>query len=207
MSREEGKSKRKTFFTALFSALLIAGLGLPSARAAGTQNVGPVPVSAEVPSSLELVVTIRDALTNAVVPTMAFGELLPDTGDYRARTFYLVTLQVFAGGNAHEVSQNGTLLSRNEGGETIPSGAFNVSPFYDSAVNSGLPQPPGSAVSSAGSAVGLKLLYSDPSGNNRTVSAFYTLSGDPNTGATQQIPLSQKSGAYSGAVQFTLTTT
>ncbi len=197
--------KTKILFCGVLVLIGLFFAGTPVNAAAS--STGPVTVSATVPSSLELVVSIADGLTNATVPSMNFGELIPDTGDYRAKTFFIVQLRISAGGSPHELTQNGTLLTRNGGGDTIPDGSYIVKPSYNDSVNGGDPQPSGSQMGLIGSAVGNRLLYRDPIGKNRTITANYTLSGDSNTGATQTIPLSQKAGPYAGNIQFTLTTT
>jgi hypothetical protein len=165
-----------------------------------------VNVTAQVPSDLTLDMRIVDQLTTGQVPTMDFGELVRVGDEFRARTFFKVYLRINTVGQACELSQLGTPLARNSGTEIMPAGAYMATPAYEQAQNSNQQIPSGAKLGALGKVGGTLLLYSDPTGSSRTVTVTYTLSGDPITGATEVIPISQKSGSYSGTVQFTLTT-
>ena len=189
------------FFT-LFS---MPALLFSTAHAASISG-GPVTISATVPGGLTLELRIVDQLSGAEVPSLDFGELVRIGGEVRAAKFFKVFLKANAAGDPFTLTQIGTPLTRNGGSETIPSGAYFVKPSYAPEDNAQTAQPIGSVVGSIGTAVGTRALYTDPTGSSRIITLVYTLSGDSNTGATEIIPLSQKSGAYSGTVQFTLTT-
>ena len=167
---------------------------------------GAVNVSATVPGGLTLDLRIVDQLTDSERPSLDFGELVRVGGEFRAATFFKVYLSANAAGDSFTLTQTGTPLTRTGGAEQIPSGAYIVKPEYVESDNAGAAQPAGSTVGTRGSASGTRTLYTDPTGASSIITLTYTLSGDPNTGATEIIPLSQKSGAYSGTVQFTLTT-
>ena len=173
---------------------------------AESTSAGPVTIAARVPAGLTLELTIVDQLTRTERPSLDFGELVRVGEEFRSTTFFKVLLKINTVGDSCELTQTGTPLTRSPGGETIPDGAYFVRPAYDEADNNDAPQPPGSGLGVAGAVVGPRVLYRDPTGSSRVIAATYTLSGDPNTGATEIIPLSQKSGSYSGTVQFTLTT-
>ena len=161
--------------------------------------------SANVPSALTLNVTIIDQTTQSAVPTMDFGDLERVGDEFRSLKLFKVLLEVDTVGDALHVTQIGTPLTRAGGSETIPNGAYISDPKYIDTDNAGKGQPPGSHLDVTQSVVGTRELYSDPAGLRRTLSIFYRLSGDPATGGTQLIPLDQKSGSYSGSIQFTLT--
>ena len=166
----------------------------------------PIIVSASVPQGLTLELEIVDQLSGAQRPSLDFEELIRVGNELRSARFFKVFLKVNAAGDPMELTQIGTPLTRNSGPEAIPNGAYIVKPEYIEADNAGATQPTGSTLGAIGTAVGARLLFSDPAGSSRVITAIYTLSGDPNTGATDVIPLSQKGGSYSGTIQFTLTT-
>ena len=192
-------------FSAGFIGLFLWGMG-PALWADSTSE-GPINVSAVVPNDLTLEIHIVDQLSSAEKPSLDFGELERVGGEFRAKTFYKVLLTVSGAGDPFELTQNGSALTRSDGTETIPSGAYMMRPGYSETENEGQARPLGSALGDKNTAVGPHLIYSDPTGSQRVTSATYTLSGDPSTEATEVIPLSQKSGTYSGTIQFTLTTT
>ncbi len=198
-------SKTKSFFSFFF--LFFLALSFTIGARAANLTAGPLNVSAEIPSGLALQLTIIDQLTGAQVPSLDFGELSRVQDEYRAQRFFNVLLKINTAGNPYALTQLSTPLTRTGGSEALPDGAFYVKPIYDSDDNAGLLPPSGSSLGVAGSAVGSRPLFNDPTGSTITVRLRYTLSGDPITGATQAIPLSQKSGAYAATVQFTLTTT
>ena len=195
-------SRTLCFLTVLSSGVFLTA---SSARAISADS-GAINVSATVPSGLTLEMRIVDQKDNAERPSLNFGELLRTDDDFRAPTFYKVFLTVSGAGDPFELTQTGTLLTRNDGAQTLPPGAYFVKPLYEESSNSGVELPLGSQVGRTGSAVGSRVLYTDPTGSFRVITAVYTLTGDPATEATERIPLSQKSGIYSGTIQFTLTT-
>lgn len=174
---------------------------------ADTVSGGPIHVSASIPTGLTLEMKIVDQVNGSQMPSLDFGELVRTGEEFRAARFFKVFLNENAAGDPFTLTQIGTPLTRNGGSETIPNGAFIVQPAYAEADNSGNAQPAGSTIGSIGTAVGTRTLFTDATGSSRVITLIYTLSGDPNTGATEVIPLSQKSGSYSGTIQFTLTTT
>ena len=193
---------KRCLFLALFFTLSLFSLRANAESATG----GPVNVSATVPGGLALELEIVDQVTSTPSPSLDFGELVRIGNEFRAAKFFKVFLRANATGDSFELTQISTPLTRAGGPETIPTGAYIAKPTYVEADNAGLSEPPGSTVGAIGTAVGTRTLYQDPTGSSRTITVVYTLSGDPNTGATETIPLSQKSGSYSGTVQFTLTT-
>lgn len=205
---ETGMFKTVSTLKILAGVFLLLFCVWPFAAAAATNSTaGPINVGASIPSGLALELIIVDQLSGATVPSMDFGELAPFDDEYRATRFFNVFLKVNTAGNAYELTQLSTPLTRTGGTETIPNGAFFVKPFYEETDNAGLAAPGGSKLGVVGTAVSAKRVFEDPTGAARTLRLQYTLTGDPITGATQVIPLGQKSGAYAGTVQFTLTTT
>ena len=197
-------SKAQCFFVA---TLFFSFIFFAEATDASTLSTGPINVSASVPTGLTLDMRIVDQLNSAQVPSLDFGELIRTGDEFRAARFFKVYLTANVAGDPFVLTQLGTPLARSGGSETIPNGAYIVKPEYVDSDNSGSSQPTGSTIGTRGSAAGTRTLYTDPTGSSRVITLTYTLSGDPNTGATEIIPLSQKSGPYSGTVQFTLTTT
>ena len=172
-----------------------------------TNTTATLLTSASIPSALTLNVTIIDPVTQAAVPTMDFGELERAGEEFRSAKFFKVLLEVDTVGDPLSLTQVGSALTRAGGSETIPSGAYIADPTYNEAENSGKPQATGSQLGTRQSVVGTNEIYSDPNGAKRTLTIFYHLSGDPATGGAEVIPLDQKSGSYSGSIQFTLTST
>lgn len=189
-----------------FVFLVLALLSFSSQVFAASATQGPITVAADIPSGLTLDMTIIDQLSGAVVPSLDFGDLVRVGDEFRSSKFFKVLLKINSVGDPFELTQNGTALTRSGGAETMPSGAYIVKPTFEAAENNGAAQPSGAAIGSTGSAVGNKILYTDPTGTGGVVTLTYTLSGDPNIGATEKIQLNQKSGSYAGTVQFTLTT-
>ncbi len=170
-----------------------------------------IEVSARVPSALTLNIRIIDEYNNKEKPSIDFGELERIGDEFRAKVTYKVLIDVNANGDGYEVRQLGSQLIRNGGSEAIPNNTYICRPLYQESENiysdptdAGL--PPTAKVGEWGTTIGDKLLFDNPGGKRRTITTRYTLSGDPNTGASDIIPISQKSGSYSGTIQFTLTT-
>ena len=197
-------SKNKILVAGVFF-LQVFSFYSPEGRTATSSSTGAVTISASVPSALTLNLTIIDPLTQSAVPTMDFNELERVGEEFRAAKFFKVFLEVDTVGDPLTLTQVGTPITRTGGSETIPSGAYVVDPTYSEADNNGKAQAPGSQLAARQSVVGTHEIYNDPNGAKRTLTIFYYLSGDPATGGTQIIPLDQKSGAYSGSIQFTLT--
>ena len=197
MSKASSNSK---IISGAFFLLCAALYFAPGARAA-TLTAGPINVSAEIPSGLALELTIIDQLTGSKVPSMDFGELSRFNDEYRATRFFNILLKVNTAGNSYELAQLSTPLTRSGGSETIPNGAFFVKPLYEAADNSGNVLPGGSVLGVPGTAVATQPVFKDPTGSARTVRLQYTLTGDPVTGATQNIPLGQKSGSYTATAR------
>ncbi|MBI4353499.1 MAG: hypothetical protein HY593_06225 [Candidatus Omnitrophica bacterium] len=190
----------------VFPATLTAVCLFSFSAFAASSSVGPIDISATVSSSLSLNVKVVDQATNQEVSSLDFGQLKEEKTQSLAQTSFKVLIKVGPGNGSLQLTQTGTPLTHEAGSAVIPEGAFAVKPTYDAADNSGASQPEGSTVGAAGTAVGTRTLYSDPTGSERVVTLLYTLSGDPSAGAAEVIPAEQKSGAYSGAVQFTVTT-
>lgn len=185
---------------------MLHGIAVQSQGNAATVSGGPFRVSAQVPSTLTLELSILDPVSGAEKSLLDFGELTRVGGEFRAERFFKVLLKVNTAGDSFGLTQIATPLTRSDSAETIPSGAYVVKPTYVEADNTGLSQPTGSQIGTAGTAVGTRTLFADSTGAGRVITLTYTLSGDPSTGATEVIPLSQRSGFYTGTIQFTLTT-
>ena len=192
--------------TAFLCSVVFCGTDLFAGAAPGSSLNRLVNVSAEIPSELMLEMRIVDQLTKGQVPSMDFGELQRTGDEFRAKTYFNVYLTVNSVGVSSELTQVGTLLTRVSGNETMPSGAYMMKPFYEESQNNGLAIPVGARVAAAGRVAETRSVYSDTNGESRTITVSYTLTGDPQTAATQVIPISQKSGSYSGTITFTLTT-
>ena len=198
--RPEGKS-----IFIIGSLLALSLFFLNSKSQAASTSTGAVSISASIPSGITLNVTILDQLTQTAKPTLDFGELVRVGNEFRSETFFKVLVEVDTVGSSFHLVQVGTPLVRNGGSETMPSGAYIVEPIYQDTQNDGKPQPTGSTIGKRQSVVGTQELYTDPTGSKRVLTAIYHLSGDPITGGKEIIPLDQKSGSYSGTIQYTLT--
>lgn len=177
---------------------------VPKEAVAGVTTNAVLLTSATVPSNLTLNLEIIDETTQAAVPTMNFGDLERVGNEFRSTKLFRILLNVDTVGDPLVVTQIGSPLVRTGGFEIIPSGAYIVEPTYSEEDNNGKTLPGTAIVGARTSVVGTHETYSDTAGSKRTVSIFYRLSGDPATGGTEIIPLDQKSGAYTGTVQFTL---
>lgn len=204
MSRKT--SKIRIVLSTLFLLSFVMYFAMKSAGAASL-TAGPINVSADIPSGFSMQLTIVDQLTGATVPSMDFGELSRVNDEYRATRFFHVFLKINTAGNGYELTQLSTPLTRSGSADTLPNGAFFVKPFFESADNGGVSAPAGATLGAVGTAVATQLIFKDPTGSTGVVRLRYTLTGDPALGATQVIPVGQKSGSYAATVQFTLTTT
>lgn len=205
------KTKRSFSQRSLVCAIAAMAIFLSVPREAGAV-VGstlnrPVNVSASIPSELTLDMRIIDQRTNSQVPSMDFGDLLRSGDEFRAQTFFKVYLTIYSVGISCVLSQTGTPLTLNSGTDTIPKGAYIAKPEFEASENSNQARPGNTEIGVHGSAAqNNMLLFKDPDGRKSVITVTYTLTGDPITQATEVIPVNQKSGAYSGTVQFTLTT-
>lgn len=190
---------------------------------------GPaVAVQAEVASTLTFSVTVTELIPTGaggttigpVVTSMNFsilasnGTFDPDgTGPTPPQPRALNStkaFQVFFGINAQgrpfTIKQTASLLQA--GGNTIPSGAFIVTPLQGVGGDSSQPLPAGITLGSRGSAVATnKVLFTSTGGPSNTMAATYGITDDPALGATQTIPLDQPAGSYTTTVTFTATIT
>lgn len=194
---------RREIYGSLFM-FVVSLLASPEAGAGAISTNATLLTSATVPSALTLNVTVIDQVTQSAVPTMDFGDLERVGDEFRSGKLFKVLLEVDTVGDPLHVTQVGSALTRVGGSETIPNGAYIADPTYNEADNDGKPQPPSSHLDVRQTVVGTHEIYSDTAGSKRTLAIFYRLSGDPVTGGTAIIPLDQKSGAYSGTIQFTL---
>ena len=198
--------KYKLHVTAVVCLLSAFYFLAPDAYCGVSLSSGPISASATIASEFTLKIRIEDQVTKAITPTMNFGELVRvNDNELRAATFFKVYIELDTLGAASHLTQTASPLTREGGSETMPNGAYIVQPTYDPADNGNLQQPSGSNLGKRQSAVGTEEIYTDPTGSHRTVTSLYFLSGDSTIGATEPITLNQKSGAYSGTIQYTLT--
>lgn len=163
-------------------------------------------VSADIASELTLELIAVDETSQVPLASLDFGQLLRTDTDLRSSKVCKVLLKVSGTGTPLELVQIASELAASGEGEIIPKGAFMMRPTYLAQDNGGVGMPAGSQVAAPSPVYGRQLLYRDPTGSTRIISVFYTLSGDPSTGASDFIPLDQKQGDYSGNIQYTLTT-
>ena len=219
---------------------LVAGLTAATMFATPVLAVdiaGPdVPVTATVASTLGFTVTVTELLPNTATPApddtiigptvtnMDFGALAsngtfdPDgTGPQPPQQRSLNSLrayQVFFGINAQgrpfQIKQAAGPLQ--SGVNTIPTGAFIVTPL--SGVGGDPTQPlPGNIIlgtrstAITGSLLTTKALFSSSGGASATLAATYGITDNPALGATASIPLDQSAGTYTTTVRFTATVT
>lgn len=192
----------------LFSISLVAVLMMFSSQAvwAISASAPQVIVSADVVAELELEVIAIDEKTQSPMSSLDFGELLRTDSELLSPRVCRVMLKVSGTGQPLELIQTASELVVQGNSDIIPKGAFMMRPAYLPEDNAGIGMPAGSQVAAPGPVYGRQLLYRDPTGSHRIISVYYTLSGDPTTGATDQIPLTQKEGNYFGNIQYTLTT-
>jgi hypothetical protein len=221
---EEAERMMKTCATVRSGiALLVAGL-LYAGTVMAVELPGPtVQVTTEVPASLTFSVTITELIPDGlggttvgpVVSEMDFS-VLASNGTFdppgplgpQPRSLNSTrAFQVFFGINAQErpftIRQTAGPLE--SGGNTIPNGAFIVTPL--AGVGGGpTPLPAGITVGTQQSAVGTNLvLFSSSGGPSDTMAATYGISDDPSAGASEAIPLDQPAGSYTTTVTFTAT--
>ncbi|MBI4342028.1 MAG: hypothetical protein HY599_01530 [Candidatus Omnitrophica bacterium] len=211
---------------------VLTAAGLFAAPVMAVDIPGPsVAVSANVSSTLTFSTTITELIPDGsggttigpVVQTMDFGSLAsngtfdPDgPGGVAPQPRALNSLrayQVFFGINAQQrpFSIKHTAGPLQSGGNTIPNGAFIVTPL--SGIG-GDPTPgdgggslpanitPGTRQSAVGTNI---VLFSSSGGPSATMAATYGVTDDPNLGATAAIPLDQPTGNYVTTVVFTAT--
>jgi hypothetical protein len=173
---------------------------------ASSTSAPQIYISADIATELTLELIAMDENTHTTMSSLDFGQLLRTDTDLRSSKVCKVLLKVSGTGVPLELVQIASDLAVRGNTDVIPKGAFMMRPAYLAADNGGVGMPPGSQVAGASSVYGRQLLYRDPTGSSRIISVFYTLSGDPSTGASASIPLEQKTGDYSGNIQYTLTT-
>lgn len=184
---------------------------------------GPsIQVGANVSSNLSFSVTLTEILSDGsigpVVTTMNFG-LLASNGTFdpdgpgplpeQPRSLNSTqAYQAFFGINAQQraFTIKQTVGPLQSGGNTIPDGAFIVTPLTGVGGNAGLPLPSGITVGTTQSAVGTDIvLFSSSGGPADTMAATYGITDDPSLGATESIPLDQPTGNYITTVIYTAT--
>jgi hypothetical protein len=144
---------------------------------------------------------------------MDFGELVDiGTGTLRSSSTsttgtgaVLAYVTVNSHGLPWTLKQSGSDLIN--GTEVLERGSLAVKPVYLPVDNNSNPND--GAVGNAGTWVAVdKTLYSSsPAGPMRTIRAYYSITDDPNAGASAPaIPLDKRGGSYSGTITFTVTT-
>jgi hypothetical protein len=198
---------------------------------------GPdVSVTATVTSTLAFSVVINELVPNTATPNpsdtligpavtaMDFGTLAsnglfdPDgTGPLAPQPRALNSLkafQVFFGINAQQrpfqIKQAAAPLQ--SGSDTIPAGAFIVSPLDGVGGDPTKPLPANIVRGNRGSAITGSLLtpsvlFSSSGGPSDTMAATYGITDDSSLGAMAPIPLDQPAGTYTTTIRFTATVT
>ncbi|MBI4353501.1 MAG: hypothetical protein HY593_06235 [Candidatus Omnitrophica bacterium] len=108
-------------------------------------------------------------------------------------------------GLPYTITQTGTILSN--GASQIPAGACVVVPVYVADDNGGYSMPSGSQLGVNGSWVTTNkvLCMSNASGQSFAFRGYYSITDDPNAGATEAVPIDQRAGTYTGVITFTVT--
>ena len=203
------------------AALVVAVLAAYSPISfAATESTPAINVSAQVGSALSIT---ADLFKNSVSApndiadtTMNFGTLTTDLGggvfsdNLRSSTqgstgtgsVVALVSAVSNAGTQYTITQTGT--SMQSGGNSLPSGACTVVPVYTDADNNG--QTIVGALGTPGSWIGTRTIYtSNATGSGRVIQAHYSITDDPDAGATTGVPLNQPAGTYTGTVTFTVT--
>ncbi len=190
----------------VFIALSLFSFGFMASTAyAQTLSSGAITTSATIASEFTFKITVENQNPVATTTTMNFGELVrANDSELQAATFYKVYAELNTLGAPSHLTQTASALTRSGGSETIPNGSFVMKTTYEPADNAGQAQPTGVTMLPVQTAVGTKEIYADPTGSHRVVTILYYLTGDPTLGATEKISFDQKSGSYSGIVEYTL---
>lgn len=163
----------------------------------------------------------QDPFTGATVTSMTFGSLThtlannAEAGAWYSPNFFAAMIFANGFGKAYQITS--TSLGLSGAGNSLPTGSFGIAPGYSATdefspgVSQG-PQPLGSALGTAGSAIATNVLIyrSETAGSARIIRAFYSLppvgagGAAPFTGY-QPIPLSQVQGTYTGTVTIAIT--
>ena len=210
---------------ALAAAWLLAGPAQAAEEVTCTGSCD-VDVTAEVPSKFSFSVTITELIPDGqggteigpVVTEMDFSELAsqgtfdhdnnPDTPEVPRSLSSTKAYQVFFGINSQQRSFTikqtaGPLQS---GADSLPDGAFIVTPLEGVGGDKTKPLPGGIEVGDRGTAVEAdKVLFSSSGGPSDTMAATYGVTDDPKLGAFEFIPLDQPAGDYVTNVTFTAT--
>ncbi len=194
----------KSLFVSVLLSAIILSLKFTFCEAAGL-NADPIQTTASVSNQLTLNVRIFDGASGAEIPSLDFGELQISGDELKSNRYFKVLLQASAQGESYEITHQASDFVRSGGTETIPAGALAVEPYYSAAENGGAAIPLGAKIASSGPAKNVPVVFSDPSGSSRVISMLYTLSSKT-AGSTEKIPVNQRSGAYSGTIRYTLTT-
>lgn len=199
----------KKIRSAVAASLLGVTLMLDGACAqllAETSTTTPILTIAEVPTSFTINLSVQDAATGQSLPNMDFGKLSQDNSALVPERQLKVLASVNAAGMPYDLSQNSSSLVRQQGMEEISNDALVVRPVYEESVNGGQNLPAGAKVAAVGTGSTVRNLYTDPTGQPRVISIYYSIAGE-NSQVAQSKPLSsdQRSGSYTGQVQFTLT--
>lgn len=203
--------KNLTKIAAIFVAVILAAA--PSNLFAASTSTSAISVAASIPASLTISAVLhKNSSTGTTVTSMDFGTLKEDVAnELRSSTngstgtgSVVAMLTANSQSLPYVISQTGTALSN--GSTTIPSGACTFVPVYASQDNGGASDPGtlGSADTWV-STTGKTIYTSDSAGSLRTIQAHYSVTGDPNAGATTIVPVNQASGSYSATVTFTVT--
>ena len=140
---------------------------------------------------------------------MDFGTLQGGTGTLRSSTSgstgtgdVVVLISGVSSGLPYTITET-SAAPLTSGTNTVPPGACVVTPVYADADNGGASLV--GALGTPGSWVGTRILYtSDAIGSIRTIQAHFAVVDTGTPGATENVPLNQPAGTYTGTVTFTV---
>lgn len=209
-------------------AVVLAGWLLPApAMAVDIPSAGGViNISAVVPTNLTFTATIFELVPSGTgtaigpqVTAMNFGNLAsngtfdpdgigplpPQPRALNSTKAFQVFFAINSQGRAYQIKQTATTLR--SGVNTIPDGAFIVTPLSGVGGNPATPLPAGITVGTRGTAVFTNKVLFSSTGPTSTLATTYGITDDATLGATQFIPLTQPAGTYTTTVTFTATVT
>ena len=195
----------KKFFFSVLAAFI---LSVEYAHAASIAS-NPVTVLATVDGPVSISFVMNENTTDGVtLSSINFGDLADEGGGSVLHSTRNVVMRITANthGAPYTIKQTGSSLTA--GSATIPTGSCVVKPLYIAADNNGDSQPSGSQLGAAGSWVAVdKVLYTSETGTAamRTIQCVYSITSDPNNGATETVPADQPAGNYTSSITFTVT--
>ena len=209
----------------LLLVALLTGLQSP-ADSGFVHNTGEYAIEASFGTQFGITIFLhKNTSTGTVVPAMNFGQLVeftnPSTGAVTLRSSQSgstgtgsIVAMIYpqsSGTKQYFVNVIGTPLT-NATGDVLPTGACTVALAYspNDQWDGGAGQIPqvgtfGAFGSWVVASPGRLLYTSNSVGAYRAFQAHFAITDDPATGATMNIPVTQKGGTYNGTVIFTMT--